>query len=270
VKKEYSKTIDFSNHKIGLYDIDTFSKDWDNAKTNKGEIPKGISGGRGRIAKIGNKKVLQLTIPKNSLSDGGFFWRLKLPKDSEDVIFEYDIMFGNNFNFVRGGKLPGLAGGTAPGGGSKDKNGFSARLMWRAAISYEELCHLVKDPKLAGKKDIHKPYLVQYTYYPDKRSRKWGKDQVYEHNNKKIFIRPNKWYNIKMHMKLAKDPTKKDTILAWVNDNRVLYKRLNLRKSKAYGIDQVQFSLFFGGNDPSWATKKKEKIYFRRFAIKGK
>jgi len=165
--------------------------------------------------------------------------------------------------------LPGLGGGTAPGGGSKDKNGFSARLMWRAAISYEELCHLVKDPKLADTKDIYRPYLVQYTYYPDKQTRKWGKDLVYTYKNRKIFLKPNKWYNIKMHIKFASDPRKKDAILAWVNSKKVLNKKLNLRKSKAYGVDQVMFSLFFGGNDPSWATKKKEKVYFRKFVIKG-
>ena len=265
----YLKTIDFADHKTGLYDTNTFSNDWDNARTNKGEIPKGISERRGRIVKINNEKVLQFTIPKNSLSDGGFFWRLNLPKGLEDVTFEYGVMFGNNFNFVRGGKLPGLAGGTAPGGGSKDKNGFSARLMWRAATSYEELCHLVKDLKLSNKRDINKPYLVQYTYYPDKQTRKWGKDFVYMHKNKKIFLKPSKWYNIKMQIKLAKDSKKKDTIVSWVNGKEVLKEKLKLRKNKNYGVDQVMFSLFFGGNEQSWATKKKENVYFRRFVIKG-
>ena len=268
-KSSYSKTIDFVNHKTGLYNEDIFSKDWDNAQTSRGEAPRGILEGRSRIVKINNEKVLQLTIPKNTISDGGFFWRLNLPKGLEDVTFEYDIMFGKHFNFVRGGKLPGLAGGTAPGGGSKEKNGFSARLMWRAAISYEELCHLVKDPKLANKGDIHKPYLVQYTYYPDKQTRKWGKDFVYVYKNKKIFLKPSKWYNLKMQIKLANDSKKKDAIISWVNGKEVLNEKLKLRKNKNYGVDQVMFSLFFGGNESSWATKKKENIYFKRFVIKG-
>ena len=119
-------------------------------------------------------------------------------------------------------------------------------------------------------KDIYKPYLVQYTYYPDKQTRKWGKDLVYVHKNRKIFLKPNKWYNIKMHIKLAKDPRKKDTIVARVNRKKVLSEKLNLRNNKNYGIDQVMFSLFFGGNEPSWATKKNEKIYFRRFVINGR
>ena len=27
-KEDYSKTIEFSNHKLGLYDLNTFVKDW--------------------------------------------------------------------------------------------------------------------------------------------------------------------------------------------------------------------------------------------------
>jgi hypothetical protein len=263
-KNSYLKKIDFGDHKIGLYDVDTFLKDW-------GSEPKrGISEERCRVVKKKREKVLEITIPKGTLSDGGSFWRLNLPRGLTDVTFEYNIMFGNNFNFVRGGKLPGLSGGTSPGGGSKDKNGFSARLMWRSATSYEELRHLVRDPKLADKKDVKRPYLVQYTYYPDKQTKKWGKDLVYTHKDKKIFLKPNKWYDIKMHIKLVKDAGKKDLIAAWVNGKKTLNEKLNLRKNKKYGVGQVMFSLFFGGNDPSWATKKNEKIYFRKFIIRGK
>jgi len=265
-KTVYVKKIDFIKHNLGLYNFDTFIKDW-------GSEPKrGIVEKRCRIVKKKNEKVLEITLPKGTTSNGGSFWRLYLPKELTDVTFEYDFMFGKNFNFVRGGKLPGLGGGIVLGcGGTPEEyqNGFSARLMWRVAISYEELLHLVKDQKLANKKDIHRPYLVQYMYYPDRKTH-FGHDQVYKYKNKKIFLKPNKWYDIKMRIKLAKDPKKKDDILAWVNGKKVLNRKLNLRKKKSYGISEVMFSLFFGGNDKTWATKKKEKVYFRKFMVKGK
>ena len=66
-----------------------------------------------------------------------------------------------------------------------------------------------------------------------------------------------------------KDPKKKDTILAWVNKKRVLNRKLHLRKKKSYGINQVMFSLFFGGGDETWQTTKKETIYFRKFMVRG-
>ena len=73
-----------------------------------------------------------------------------------------------------------------------------------------------------------------------------------------------------MQIKLSEDPKKEDIVLAWVNGKRVLHKRLNLRKNKKYGVNQVMFSLFFGGNDETWATTKKEKVYFRKFLINGR
>jgi len=264
MKKSFEKIIEFKDHKIGLYGLEAFNKDWNNSEKHRG-IPEK----RCRIVKLNGEKVLQITLPKGTTSDGGSFWRLALPKGLTDVTFEYDIMFGKNFNFVRGGKLPGLSGGSSPGGGSKRKDGFSARLMWRAATSFEELLHLVKNSKLCSKSDVYKPYLVQYTYYPEKKTKKWGQDLVYTYKNKKIFLKPNTWFTIKMQVKLAGNPGNKDVLFAWVNGKRVLYKKLHLRNDSSYGVDEVMFSLFFGGNDLTWATKKNENVYFRRFEVKG-
>ena len=303
-KNNYSKNIDFKNHKIGLYEVDTFIKDWGS------EPRRGVTEKRCKIVKKDSKKVLEITIPKGTTSKGGSFWRLNFPKDLTDVTFEYDIMFGDNFDFVRGGKLPGLGGGTSKGcGGTPEEyqNGFSARLMWREEDLEKE--KLVRKPinekmKLLKKifnskesnekkkarfdnlnlgneitkilwfardlvKSPHKAYLVQYMYYPDKQT-KFGDDWTYKYKNKEVFVEANKWYNIKMQIKLSEDPKKKDIVLAWVNGKKVLNRRINLRKKKSYEIDQVMFSLFFGGNDETWATTKKEKVYFRKFLIKGK
>lgn len=301
----YSKKIDFKNHKIGLYDLDTFVKDWGS------EPRRGVAEKRCRIVSKNGERLLEITIPKGTESDGGSFWRLNFPRNLSDATFEYDIMFGKDFDFVRGGKLPGLGGGESMGhGGTPEQyqNGFSARLMWREIdfergglfkkpvtdemkrlkelikskegndklfdqinkisdeiIKYEWYCRsLVIEP--------HKAFLVQYVYYPDKEGR-FGENLAYRYDNdrnKKVFIEPNKWYNIKMRIKLSENPKEEDTILAWVNGKKVLDKKRNLRNKKSYGINQVMFTLFFGGGDVTWHTKKDEKVYFRKFIIKGK
>src|SRR5690606_9365761 len=48
-----------------------------------------------------------------------------------EVWLSFRLLFENGWQFVLGGKLPGLAGGTMPTGGDFDDNGFSARFMWR-------------------------------------------------------------------------------------------------------------------------------------------
>ena len=303
MKDKYSKTIDFKNHKLGLYNIETFMKDWEN------EPRRGIKEKRCRIVKKKDGKVLEITIPKGARSKRGSFWRLPFPRNLMDTTFEYDIMFGENFDFVRGGKLPGLGGGASMGSGGTEEqyqNGFSARLMWRET-NFEKLLEItksfrdkvkavkeiIKSNKNAKKrkdlfdalelrneriymewflrdlpKEAHKAYLVQYMYYPDRKTGA-GDDQIYKHGNKKVFVEPNEWYNIKMRIQLSEDPKKKDTLQAWVNGKKVLIRKLNLRKKKSYGINQVMFSLFFGGEDDSWITSKKEKVYFRKFVING-
>jgi hypothetical protein len=43
----------------------------------------------------------------------------------------YEVMpEGSDFDFRAGGKLPGLGGGSCPGGGSRATDGWTGRLMW--------------------------------------------------------------------------------------------------------------------------------------------
>ncbi len=302
-KSRYSKSIAFKDHKTGIYDVDTFTKDW-------GSKPRrGVAEGRCSIVRKKGEKVLEITIPEGTESKGGSFWRLDFPRNLTDATFEYDIMFGDNYDFVRGGKLPGLGGGASMGyGGTEEQyqNGFSARLMWRET-NFEKLLditkpfrdkmkvvkEIIKSNKSAKKrkelfdalelrnerikmdwflrgltKEAHKAYLVQYMYYPDRKTNA-GDDQIYKYNGKNVFVEPNKWYNIKMRIKLSQDVGKKDSIWAWVNGKNTLERKLNLRKKKSYGINQVMFSLFFGGDDESWHTTKDEKVYFRKFIVNG-
>lgn len=50
---------------------------------------------------------------------------------SKHSILHYTLHFSEDFNFVKGGKLPGLCGGDCPRGGNKSQYGFSTRFMWR-------------------------------------------------------------------------------------------------------------------------------------------
>ena len=76
VEKKYLKTISFENHKLGLYDLKTFVKDWEN------EPRRGIKEKRCKIVKENGGKVLEITIPKGTTSKGGSFWRLNFPRVS--------------------------------------------------------------------------------------------------------------------------------------------------------------------------------------------
>jgi hypothetical protein len=64
-----------------------------------------------------------------------------LIEGAKEVLFSYSVYFPAGFNFVKGGKMPGLYGGTSMdvakscSGGRQDSRDecFSARVMWRTS-----------------------------------------------------------------------------------------------------------------------------------------
>ena len=87
-----------------------------------------------------NTTALQVFYPVGSFNNntGGaqFYtlWNSSTPFQS--MLVSYELAFDTNFQFVKGGKLPGLRGGPSVNGcdGGKEHNGtdcFSTRLMWR-------------------------------------------------------------------------------------------------------------------------------------------
>ncbi|TFK66794.1 hypothetical protein BDN72DRAFT_130294 [Pluteus cervinus] len=83
--------------------------------------------------------VIQLFYPKGSVNPskkpvgGAQFYASPIDiTDARNVTMKYCIFFTADFDFVRGGKLPGMYGGTMGcSGGNVAEDCFSTRLMWR-------------------------------------------------------------------------------------------------------------------------------------------
>lgn len=109
-----------------------------------GKLPPAISAPDGSSA-------LQASYPANtvkyssSTGHGYSFYTLGAHNDVDvttatEVLFSYSVYFSDGFDFVKGGKLPGLYGGESLesakscSGGRQDERDtcFSARMMWRA------------------------------------------------------------------------------------------------------------------------------------------
>lgn len=101
------------------------------------------SGASGTAGNTSSSFVLQATYPAGSYSHGTggsqFYAQFGgAPAGFEAMLLSYDIAFDKDFNWVKGGKLPGIRGGpvlnSCSGGREPEGNDcFSARLMWRAA-----------------------------------------------------------------------------------------------------------------------------------------
>lgn len=186
-------------------------------------------------------------------------WKLNTPLTSG--YFAYNFKTSPNFDSVKGGKIPGLCGGTCPSGGYQTTNaprladggnnpagkaiGWSGRNMWQTG-----------------------GHLIQYFYHPNQTT-KYGPGYSYRYaSGGRTFINDNKWHSIEHYVKMN-TPGKTDGVFqAWFDGTRVLnLQNIRFRDDTSYAIDMLMFSVFFGGGDASFATTKDEYLYFDDFVL---
>ena len=179
---------------------------------------------------------------KNNVSIGGaqFCADLRMsPKNS--LRLSYYLRFSKNFDFVKGGKLPGLFGGTEISGGKipDGTNGFSTRFMWRRN----------------GDGEV-------YAYLPT--NKKYG-TSIGRGNWKFI---PGKWHHLEQEVKLNQPGSNNGQIKVWLDGKKVLDEGgLTFRTTEALKIEGIFFSTFFGGGDASWATQSDVFVDFAKFSV---
>lgn len=229
---------------LGAYGPDALATGWMGATPSDA-----VRQGRTRVidgagAHVG--RSLRVLYPEGGVgpSAGGALWRMRIGR-FDDLYCSYYVRFGSDFDFVKGGKLPGLAGGAANAGGSKPTgaDGWSARMMWRRG----------------GK-------VVQYVYHPDQPA-SFGEDFEWDHGGQRSF-HPGRWHRVE-HRIAINSPGRNDGIVqGWFDGALALDRRdVRFRDVNAFAIDVFAFSTFFGGSDPTWAPSKDEHITFDQFVI---
>jgi hypothetical protein len=182
--------------------------------------------------------------------EGGYLFRSSFSKwgipGQEALYLRYYVRFEPGFDFVKGGKLPGLAGGDGNTGGHKPngKDGWSARIMWRG------------DGKI-----------VQYVYHPDQTG-DYGEDLEWNYGGCPRFFKPGRWHCVETYVRMN-SPGKKDGIIrSWLDGDLSLEATtLRFRDVPELKIDQLEFETFFGGGDASWASPRDQQAFFDGFAL---
>lgn len=153
----------------------------------------------------------------------------------------YQVQFQADFAFNKGGKLPGLFGGSAPRGCIPDgDDGFSARLMWRAGGAGE-----------------------LYLYAP-------GGDTVCGQSIGRgswTFV-PGVLYTITEQITMNDIGNNNGSIQVFINGTQVVdAENLVLRNTDAVLVDGLLFSTFFGGSDSTWASPQDQWAIFQSFSV---
>lgn len=160
---------------------------------------------------------------------------------ADDLHLRYCLRFADGFDFARGGKLPGLYGGTVTGGQRipDGANGFSTRFMWRAE----------------GRGEV-------YAYLP-------GSEEHGTSLGRGAWtFATGRWQCVEQRVHLNTPGTADGEVHVWLDGQPVLSQTgLEFRTTDALAIDGVWFSTFFGGGDASWSTPRDQEVWFRDLRV---
>lgn len=172
-------------------------------------------------------------------SDSGAQFMIELPPQRE-YRCSYRVRFSEGFDFAKGGKLPGLAGGQANAGLKRpDGDGWTARYMWRKHGA-----------------------LKLYLYHIDQRGNQ-GDDISLD-----VRAMPGQWLKLTQVVTVNRTNQADGRIQVWCNDKLVLdRKNLRLQKNGKAPVDRFYFSTFFGGKGAEWAPQKDVTIDFADLKI---
>ena len=161
---------------------------------------------------------------------------------TNEMWLSYKVYFEPGWEWVLGGKLPGLAGGDFPSGGKggDGTDGFSARLMWRPGGQ-----------------------IVVYAYHPDRPGR-FGEDFSLCGN-----VEPGVWTEITTRIVMNSTADSFDGIVeAWVDGQKRLSKSdVRWRTTGEFGVDRFVYSSFYGGSSREWAPTSTTFARFDDFRM---
>lgn len=205
-----------------------------------GELP-----GRGRLVdNTAHGLVLEVLYPAGAVGprQGGVQWMTQLPP-RETCQLTYRIRFSDDFEWVQGGKLPGLGGGTTPTGGRYSADGFTTRYMWRAGGS-----------------------LVVYFYWAEQPSRTQPAGKQYGLDlDLGVTLERGREYVLRQRVTMNTPRERDGKLQVWVDDHEVLHRTNILFRDapdKTWSIDRFYFSTFHGGAGPSWAPARDVTVQF--------
>lgn len=203
--------------------------------------------------------------PKTPLPGGlGFYlagpktFSTALERGAREAVFSYRMMLQKDWEWVKGGKLPGTYGGVGElayrcsGGRQHDRcKCFNLRLMWREN-GMGELYAYTPINKTNEKALLAVPPFS-----------KTNSDYGISVGKGAWTFEPGVWTTIAERVKLNSIGEADGEVQVWINGQCVIHaKGLILRVDEESHIKGMHFQTFFGGHTPDWASPKDQHAWF--------
>ncbi|GAA5878383.1 hypothetical protein JCM3774_002818 [Rhodotorula dairenensis] len=173
----------------------------------------------------------------------------------QTAVLSYEVAFDPSFDWVKGGKLPGLYGASPNAtsictGGNHQPNCFSARLMWRNR----------------GAGEVY-AYIPSYNGFCQQSDVLCNQEFGTSLSRGSFSYARGGWTRITQLVSLNTPGRANGVLILYANDSLALAQTgIVYRTSKDVTLTSVLFSTFFGGSDASWDSQGGE-AYFRNFAV---
>lgn len=218
----------------GAYTVERWKQDWPGC-----EFQDGIKEGHVSLKERDGVKWLRVNYAVGGIGpeQGGTGWRWPIGKH-EAAELSYTLRFSEDFDFVKGGKLPGLCGGpeNVSGGRPADgANGFSARLMWRKEGRGEAYIYHKNQPEKYG----HSFPFPEDFRFPT-----------------------GKPFQVRLAVTMNTPGQRDGTMRVWITlpgqGERLVVEQtaMEWRNTDSFGVDGLYFETFHGGNDSTWAPTR--------------
>lgn len=202
--------------------------------------------------------VMEIKYPKGSRAGQankggcGFLSNPKSCFPAVEMGFEYKVLFAEGFDFVLGGKLPGLYGGDAGAcGGKKISSGFSSRVMWRKSGETELYLYIPARQHTDLKK---------ITTHRDK----FGSSIPV----KDFCFKRNTYHKVRIYLKLNTLRNLDGMIKLYIDDKCYIdYQKMNFADLADQKINGIFFNTFFGGQSDEWASTLDTYTRFKDFKL---
>jgi hypothetical protein len=185
---------------------------------------------------------------------------------ADAISLEYEVFFPKDFDFVLGGKLPGVWGGVAgAGGGAWNDDGWSFRVMFRQhgeAVAYvymatdqgtysgNEFCKLVKNQGNGFKIISH-------------HTKGTGIDLW---RGRGLAFKKGMWNTVAMRVECNSPGVADGVISLTVNGKTNEFRKIQWSKNKMK-VAGLAFTSWFGGGSPKYAPSKTQKASFRNIRL---
>ena len=230
---------------VGPYTVKQWKQDWPGC-----EFEGGVQEGRISVIESDGLRWLHVNFVKGKIGpeEGGAGWRMPFAKQ-ESAELSYTLRFSKDFDFVKGGKLPGLCGGpenVSGGHRATGTNGFSARLMWR------------KD----GRGEA-------YVYHKNQKG-DYGDSFAFPSDFRFPTETPVK---VRMSITMNAPGGHTGSLRVWLTlqgqEERLMVERPNMewRTVNTFGVDGLYFETFHGGGDASWAPTRACWVEFSELKV---